>query len=167
MVLISKPLHPGWSGGSAGRLHCGLRPRIPHQAKIRPQTSSVSKTRNLAVFSGSAWGVAPHWPVASYSKPWKGQTSRPSHMRPPVAGPGRSPGVGKRPRRRRRARSRHTKRLCSPPIQVFWMSVALSMASRLATKYQPSGNGEGRGAFSGLGRSVDVIARLLRLLPKV
>ena len=29
------------------------------------------------------------------------------------------------------------------PIQVFWMSLAFAIALRLATKYQPSGNGEG------------------------
>ena len=29
------------------------------------------------------------------------------------------------------------------PIQVFWMSLAFMRAWRLATKYQPSGNGEG------------------------
>ena len=31
--------------------------------------------------------MATHWPVASNSKPWKGQTSRPPHMRPPCSRP--------------------------------------------------------------------------------
>ena len=107
-VLISWLLQPAWSGGSGCRPHCGARPSIPHQAKMRPQISCVSKTLSLAVLGGSAKGVATHWPVASYSLPWKGQTSRPPRMRPPRRAPGRSPGARNRPRRRRPARPRHT-----------------------------------------------------------
>ena len=54
-------------GRFAGRLHWGARPPMPHQAKTRPPTSWVSKTRSFAVLGGSAYGVATHWPVASNS----------------------------------------------------------------------------------------------------
>ena len=55
------------AGGSSGRLHCGGRPSIPHQAKTMPRSSRVSKTLSFAVLGGGAKGVATHWPVTSNS----------------------------------------------------------------------------------------------------
>ena len=45
-----------------------------------PQISLVSKTGNRADLGGAANGVLTHLPVASNSKPWNGQTSRPPHI---------------------------------------------------------------------------------------
>ena len=49
IVLICRLLQSACSTGSEGKLHCGSRPSIHHQAKIRPETSCVSKTRSFAV----------------------------------------------------------------------------------------------------------------------
>ena len=42
------------------------------------------------------------------------------------------------------------------PIQVFWMSLAFKRAERLVTKYQPSGNGDGRRSVACSLRRVDI-----------
>lgn len=42
------------------------------------------------------------------------------------------------------------------PIQIFRMSLAFRTACRLATKYQPSGKGEGSGALAGSLRRVGI-----------
>ena len=116
IVLISRPLHPAWSIGSVGRFHCGSRPSIHHQAKIRPETSCVSKTRNLAVLGGGrhrAWRRTGRL----YRIHSRGTDRRADQRISDLQrlAPDQRPGAGSRPRRHIPARSRHTRRRWSPP----------------------------------------------------
>ena len=83
-----------------------------------------------------------HWPVASNSKPWKGQTSRTPYICPSAAGPRSEPRCGQTASATQtRPLSSHQTTMFSP-IQVFWMSLAFSTLRRLAMKYHPRETGE-------------------------
>ena len=117
-----------------------LRPNLSPKLHARQPKLVYSELFRASLGAG-AKGVATHWPVASNSKPWKGQTSRPPHICPPAAGPRSAPRCGQTASATQtRPLSSHQTTMFSP-IQVFWMSLAFSTLRRVAMKYQPSGNG--------------------------
>ena len=90
---------------------------------------------------------------------WNGQTRRPLRTRPPVSGPRSEPRWGHAaPATQSRPSPSHQATI-RRPSQVFPTSFRRSSAARLATKYQPSGNGWSAGAASGSRNSVIVFAR--------
>ena len=76
----------------AGRPHCGARPSVPHQAKIRPAMSAVSNTRSRAARAGARreWRRTGRWcRTRSHGRSRRACRRAPAPRRP---APGRSRG---------------------------------------------------------------------------
>ena len=119
-VLNSCLLQPACSNGSAGKLHCGSRPSIPHQAKIRPETSCISKTRSLrclwrvGVWRGDALAGCVQL-IAVEGTDESASAYPASCVWPQIGAQVRAVGLGDA----YVARSRHTRRRWSPPSRPF------------------------------------------------